>query len=51
VPILVVSSDLDELLEHSDRVDVIRGGTIVASHPRPFYRSAIGYDMVGAVGP
>ena len=51
VPILVVSSDLDELLEHSDRLAVIRGGTIVASHPRPFHRSAIGYDMVGAVGP
>lgn len=47
-PILVVSSDLDELLEHCDRIAVIRGGRIVAVHSRPFSTEEIGAAMVGS---
>ncbi|MEM8924904.1 MAG: ATP-binding cassette domain-containing protein [Actinomycetota bacterium] len=47
-PVLVVSSDLDELLEHCHRIAVIRSGRIVAVHEAPFDRDRIGRDMVGA---
>lgn len=48
VPVLVVSSDLDELLDHCHRIAVMRSGRIVAEHERPFDRDEIGRDMVGA---
>ncbi|MEM9746616.1 MAG: ATP-binding cassette domain-containing protein, partial [Actinomycetota bacterium] len=48
VPVLVISSDLDELLAETDRVCVMRGGRVVADHRRPFERVAIGRDMIGA---
>ncbi|MEM7342321.1 MAG: ATP-binding cassette domain-containing protein [Actinomycetota bacterium] len=45
---LVVSSDLDELIEHCDRIAVMRSGQVVATHERPFDREHIGRDMIGA---
>ena len=47
-PVMVVSSDLDELLEHCSRLVVMRGGAIAGEHGRPFNRQAIGRDMTGA---
>lgn len=47
-PVVVVSSDLDELLEHCQRVVVMRGGRIAGEHRRPFDRRAIGREMTGA---
>jgi simple sugar transport system ATP-binding protein len=46
--ILLVSSDLDELLELSDRLVVFLGGAVVAEYRPPFQLSAIGDSMVGA---
>ena len=46
--ILLVSSDLDELMDLSDRISVIRRGSLVAEFSRPFDRLAIGRAMVGA---
>ncbi|MCY4194555.1 MAG: ATP-binding cassette domain-containing protein [bacterium] len=48
VPILIASSDLDELLEHTDRLAVMRGGSVVAVHEHPYDVQAIGEDMIGA---
>ena len=47
-PILVVSSDLDELLAHSDRILVLRGGLVQGEFSPPFERSDIGRAMTGA---
>ena len=47
-PVVVVSSDLDELLEHCSRVVVMRGGRIAGEHRRPFDLAAIGREMTGA---
>ncbi|MEM9516307.1 MAG: ATP-binding cassette domain-containing protein [Actinomycetota bacterium] len=47
VPIVVVSSDLDELLEHCDRLYVVRGGRTVMEAARPFHRGRIGAAMTG----
>ena len=47
-PVVVVSSDLDELLEHCNRLMVMRGGRIVGEHEPPFDRRAIGREMTGA---
>ena len=49
VPILVVSSDLEELLTHSDRILVVRGGAVAGEFLPPFQRSDIGRAMTGAV--
>ena len=48
-PVVVVSSDLDELLEHCNRLVVMRGGRIAGEHEPPFDRRAIGREMTGAV--
>ena len=48
VPILVVSSDLDELLTHSDRILVMRGGRVTGEFTPPFQRSDLGRAMTGA---
>ncbi len=47
-PVMVVSSDLDELLEHCSRLIVMRGGRIVGEHSHPFDRRTIGQQMTGA---
>ncbi|MEM7274383.1 MAG: ATP-binding cassette domain-containing protein [Actinomycetota bacterium] len=49
-PVLVVSSDLDELIERCHHIAVMRSGRIVATHHRPFDRAGIGRDMIGAEG-
>jgi general nucleoside transport system ATP-binding protein len=46
--VLLVSSDLDELMELSDRIVVLLGGEIVADFARPFDLERIGAAMVGA---
>jgi general nucleoside transport system ATP-binding protein len=46
--VLLVSSDLDELMELSDRIVVLLGGQIVADFARPFDLERIGAAMVGA---
>jgi general nucleoside transport system ATP-binding protein len=46
--VLLVSSDLDELMELSDRIVVLLGGEIVADFARPFDLERIGVAMVGA---
>ena len=45
--ILLVSSDLDELMDLSDRISVIRRGSLVAEFSRPFDRLSSGRAMVG----
>jgi ABC-type uncharacterized transport system ATPase subunit len=46
---LVIAFDLDELMEHCDRIAVLFKGTIVAAFAREaFSREAIGAAMVGA---
>lgn len=47
--VLLVSSDLDELFELSDRLAVMYGGRIVAHFEGAFERSAVGDAMTGAV--
>ena len=47
-PVVVLSSDLDELLEHCQRLVVVRGGRVVGEHQYPFDRRAIGRQMTGA---
>ena len=47
--ILVVSSDLDELFNLSDRILVIRGGRMVGEYAPPFDMRKIGDDMIGAL--
>ncbi|WP_420434495.1 ABC transporter ATP-binding protein [Candidatus Poriferisocius sp.] len=47
--ILLVSSDLDELFELSDRLLVMYGGRIVASFETPYDRQAVGDAMTGAL--
>ena len=47
--ILVVSSDLDELFNLSDRILVMRGGQMVGEYLPPFDRQRIGDDMIGAL--
>lgn len=47
--ILVVSSDLDELFNLSDRILVIRGGQLVGDYAPPFEMRTIGDDMIGAL--
>ena len=47
-PVVVVSPDLDELLEHCNRLVVVRGGRVVGEHQYPFDRRAIGRQMTGA---
>jgi ABC-type uncharacterized transport system ATPase subunit len=47
---LVIAFDLDELMEHCDRIAVLFKGTIVGAFAREaFSREAIGAAMVGAV--
>lgn len=46
--VLLVSSDLDELMDMSDRISVVRRGIVVADFVRPFDRLRIGQAMVGA---
>lgn len=48
VPVLVFSNDLEEILEHSRRVLVVRGGRITGEFHPPFSRSDIGRAMTGA---
>jgi ABC-type uncharacterized transport system ATPase subunit len=46
---LIIAFDLDELMEHCDRIAVLFKGTIVAAFAREaFSREAIGAAMVGA---
>lgn len=47
--VLLVSSDLDELFELSDRLFVMYGGCIVASFEAPYDRRTVGDAMTGAV--
>lgn len=47
--VLLVSSDLDELFELSDRLLVMYGGRIVARFGGPYDRRAVGDAMTGAV--
>ena len=47
--VLLVSSDLDELFELSDRLLVMYGGRIVAEFAGPYDRRAVGDAMTGAV--
>ena len=47
--VLLISSDLDELFELSDRLVVMLGGRIVAEFPAPFDVRRVGDAMVGAV--
>ena len=47
--VLLVSSDLDELFELSDRLVVMRGGLIVEEFAPPYDRRTVGDAMVGAV--
>ena len=46
--VLVVSDDLDELLEVADRIHVMFRGTLSAAHRAPFDRNAIGLAMAGS---
>ena len=46
--VLLVSSDLDELFELSDRLLVMYGGRIVARFEGPYDRRAVGDAMTGA---
>lgn len=46
--VLLVSSDLDELFELSDRLLVMSGGRIVAEFAPPFELERVGAAMVGA---
>ena len=46
--VLLVSSDLDELFELSDRLLVMYGGRIVARFEAPYDRRAVGDAMTGA---
>ncbi len=46
--VLVISSDLDELMTLCDRILVMRGGELVGEHRPPFQRQAIGGEMIGA---
>lgn len=48
--VLLVSSDLDELFELSDRVLVLLGGRVVGEFARPFSLAEVGASMVGANG-
>jgi len=47
--VLLVSSDLDELFELSDRLLVMYGGRITAAFEGPYDRRAVGDAMTGAV--
>ncbi len=47
--VLLVSSDLDELFELSDRLLVMYGGRIVARFQAPYDRQAVGDAMTGAL--
>lgn len=49
--ILLVSSDLDELFECSDRIVVLLGGAVAAEFRSPFHLAAVGAAMVGATEP
>jgi simple sugar transport system ATP-binding protein len=46
--VLLISSDLDELFELSDRLIVVLGGRIVAEFRPPYDVRAVGDAMVGA---
>ena len=47
--VLLISSDLDELFELSDRLLVMYGGRVVAHFDGPYDRRAVGDAMTGAV--
>lgn len=47
--VLLISSDLDELFELSDRLLVLLGGRVVADFHAPYDVSKVGDAMVGAV--
>jgi simple sugar transport system ATP-binding protein len=46
--VMLVSSDLDELMDLSDRICVMRGGALVQAFEAPFDLTEIGSAMVGA---
>jgi ABC-type uncharacterized transport system ATPase subunit len=46
--VLLISSDLDELFDISDRVIVLTSGRIAGRFQRPFSRAAVGAAMTGA---
>lgn len=46
--IILVSSDLDELFNLSDRIKVMRGGRLVAEFAPPFDMQDVGDSMIGA---
>jgi len=48
--VLLVSADLDELFELSDRILVVYAGRIAAEFRSPFSLAAVGSAMVGASG-
>lgn len=47
VPVIVVSSDLDELMTHCDRLYVLRGGSVSLECQRPYDIGEIGPAMTG----
>jgi len=47
VGVLLISSDLDELFELSDRLLVLRGGRLTGDFSAPYDRSDVGLAMVG----
>ena len=46
--VVLISSDLDELFEVSDRIIVLRGGRVSGQFHPPFSRRSVGDAMVGA---
>lgn len=50
VPVIVVSSDVDELLANCDRLYVLRGGRITFQGQAPHDRSEVGAAMTGVGG-
>jgi simple sugar transport system ATP-binding protein len=47
----VISQDLDELFEISDRLAVIHAGRLSATRPtREWTRAAVGLEMLGVAG-
>jgi general nucleoside transport system ATP-binding protein len=49
VGVLLISSDLDELFELSDRLLVLRGGRLAGQFTAPYTRARIGQSMVGGL--
>ena len=46
--LILISSDLDELFDISDRVVVLQGGAVAGHFTAPYDLHAVGTAMVGA---